>query len=689
MKNISFVAVLTLILVVSFVQRSVAASQRRKDYKKLLAGDDDVIRDDVIDIPKSRQKRYLLLWCLNFPTCCQELDAVGDDKCAFACPVCPTPKDPYPGKPIKKDKRKIAQAALLRLRGNAAGSAAASGGANIAALSGNLANSLKSQAGARPNLAAAGVAGNLGALAAAGTFRQGTGTNLAALRGAITAGGGTANLANLAALRGAVAGTGNPAALRVGANGNNPNAGANLAALAALRGGANGNNPNAGANLAALVAALRGGANSNNPNAGANLAALAALRGGANGNNPNREGKASTTYTAFRPTMDNTPWRPMPISTSIWQEARSPGPVIYGTGTGARSPGPTVLYDGATTLGPGVNTHSVPVTASFGVTSGTGGDPQLPSYNPFLRTVADGCGGHSHPVAQPLPPPPPPPPSPTPPTHTYVGYINPPVQAPTTDTTSTTRGWKPTLDPTILSPTPTNTPTTTSNEEAKAPESCSGDGKSVKDIVKGAIAKDPELIKTIFNEQPVLLALIVKAVGGLEGAKTILAKARVAQTPKGVKQGPLGPDYFADEEQEVSGFGDYDYDEDDDSDEEEDSEEDDFDADYNVDDDDDKAKSSQAETIGARTPSGRIEVTPIGIDFNPDEELDVEGFGDYDEDDNFVGAEETLRTSASNGQRTTKAAAIQTDFNNRHQKTSSAADYDASLDRFSSPGSSS
>lgn len=40
--------------------------------------------------PKSRQKRYLLLWCMNFPDCC---DFRGRDVCGFACPKCPIKLD--------------------------------------------------------------------------------------------------------------------------------------------------------------------------------------------------------------------------------------------------------------------------------------------------------------------------------------------------------------------------------------------------------------------------------------------------------------------------------------------------------------------------------------------------------------------------------------------------------------------
>ena len=46
---------------------------------------------------KSRPKRYLALWCMNFPDCC---DFRGADRCGFACPKCPIKLDKY-GRRIK------------------------------------------------------------------------------------------------------------------------------------------------------------------------------------------------------------------------------------------------------------------------------------------------------------------------------------------------------------------------------------------------------------------------------------------------------------------------------------------------------------------------------------------------------------------------------------------------------------
>ena len=60
--------------------------------------DDDCDKDssnnvDGSNIAKPRQKRFFelpLLWCMNFPDCC---DIRGKDICGFACPVCPIKTD--------------------------------------------------------------------------------------------------------------------------------------------------------------------------------------------------------------------------------------------------------------------------------------------------------------------------------------------------------------------------------------------------------------------------------------------------------------------------------------------------------------------------------------------------------------------------------------------------------------------
>jgi hypothetical protein len=39
---------------------------------------------------KSRPKRYLMLWCMNYPDCC---DIKGKDRCGMACPKCPIKLD--------------------------------------------------------------------------------------------------------------------------------------------------------------------------------------------------------------------------------------------------------------------------------------------------------------------------------------------------------------------------------------------------------------------------------------------------------------------------------------------------------------------------------------------------------------------------------------------------------------------
>ena len=44
------------------------------------------------EVSKSRPKRYLALWCMNFPDCC---DFRGKDVCGFACPKCPIKLDKY------------------------------------------------------------------------------------------------------------------------------------------------------------------------------------------------------------------------------------------------------------------------------------------------------------------------------------------------------------------------------------------------------------------------------------------------------------------------------------------------------------------------------------------------------------------------------------------------------------------
>ena len=51
------------------------------------------VDDSISNVAKPRKKRFFelpLLWCMNFPDCC---DIRGKDLCGFACPVCPIKTD--------------------------------------------------------------------------------------------------------------------------------------------------------------------------------------------------------------------------------------------------------------------------------------------------------------------------------------------------------------------------------------------------------------------------------------------------------------------------------------------------------------------------------------------------------------------------------------------------------------------
>ena len=87
-------ATLVLLLALSSIKASTTILDDERTSSEVNLAEDNSSGLDESNVPKSRQKRWLLFWCGNFPLCCDDLDHLGNDKCAFACPVCPVKRNP-------------------------------------------------------------------------------------------------------------------------------------------------------------------------------------------------------------------------------------------------------------------------------------------------------------------------------------------------------------------------------------------------------------------------------------------------------------------------------------------------------------------------------------------------------------------------------------------------------------------